>query len=88
MSETNSDCKFYDWNSNPNYPSYPSVFGARCHKHDKFFSKSGDGKLEPSCATCEDNPASEEYTCSCGDEVSHKDSNTCLACAIDATEEY
>ncbi len=29
----------------------------------------------------------DEYTCDCGDPVSHKDADTCLPCGIDAAYE-
>lgn len=51
--ETKSNCKFYNWNDNLDYPSYPREYGARCEHHNEFFSKAS-GQLKPDCQTCPD----------------------------------
>jgi len=83
MSETNSNCYFYDWNSHKHWPSYPSSYGARCNKEDKFFSRDEDDVLDPDCSQCIG--YSEDDICeSCHRGLkSHKDADTCMACAID-----
>lgn len=50
---TNSNCEFYNWvgDIDKGYFTYPREYGARCEKHNKFFS-SKDGILEPNCFKC------------------------------------
>ena len=41
---TKSDCKYYNWNDNPDYPSYPREYGARCERFKMFFRQT-NGRL-------------------------------------------
>ena len=34
---TKTDCQFYNWNDNPDYPIYPREYGARCERFKIFF---------------------------------------------------
>jgi hypothetical protein len=43
------NCRFYNWGK-----GYPKIYGARCDKFNKFFSKDKRGKLNPQCSTCPD----------------------------------
>ena len=50
--ETKRDCKYYDWNDNPDYSSYSPEYGAMCHESEEFFSRD-NGFLNPNCPTCD-----------------------------------
>lgn len=50
---TKSDCKYYNWGDNPNYPSHPKEYGARCEKFKIFFRES-NGRTLPNCEECKD----------------------------------
>ena len=47
LNDTNSKCEHYNWGD-----GYPSAYGARCKKFNKFFSKDKNGRLEPNCFEC------------------------------------
>ena len=48
---TKSDCKYYNWNDNPDYPSYPREYGARCERFKMFFRQT-NGRMLPDCEGC------------------------------------
>jgi hypothetical protein len=62
--ETNSDCPYYNMggDGSKERPSYPTEYGARCEKHNEFFSVPSSGVLTPNCFACTgerlDNPPS------------------------------
>ena len=51
MPDTKSDCEYYNWNDNPDYPSYPKEYGARCERL-KIFFRMTNGRLLPDCREC------------------------------------
>ena len=51
MPDTKPDCKYYNWNDNPDYPSYPKEYGARCERYKLFFRET-NGRLLPDCREC------------------------------------
>ena len=50
---TKTDCQFYNWNDNPDYPSYPREYGARCERYKLFFMQS-NGRIIPDCEGCKE----------------------------------
>jgi len=50
---TNKKCYYYNHGGNLSrgYTSYPTEYGARCEKHNAFFTQK-DNKIIPSCEEC------------------------------------
>ena len=59
------------------------------HDHMEGHCLAEDGATACARRLCQVEEVDDEYTCACGDPVSHKDADSCLACAIDdAYEKY
>ena len=68
-------CNFFERHDGGNYCKHPSSDKGDCNE-----TTGSDGEILIECAHA-------HTLCECGELLSHKDSDTCLSCAIDSSYE-